>query len=74
VRLFSASGGAATLDGLADDVLAAFPRNLSLTTTDNAVVRISSDFAPRRGQITATTAGRSAVSIDIKWWLRTFDP
>lgn len=74
VRLYSATGGGATLDALADDVLAVFPRNLALATSDGAFVRISGDFAPRRGQVVASTAGRSVVAIDVKWWLRSFDP
>lgn len=73
VTLYSASGAGSTLAALADLVLAAFERGQSFVTADNAVVRISGRPAPKRGGLIATTAGRSALLIEIYWFVQTAD-
>lgn len=73
VRLYSATGGGSTLDALADSVLAAFERYTALAVSGGFVVRIRGDIAPARGQIIASTAGRSAIAVTIPWRLRSAD-
>jgi hypothetical protein len=73
VRLYSATGGASTLAALADAVLAAFERGTALLTAGSDVVRIKGRPAPKRGGLIATTAGRSAVLVEIYWFVQTAD-
>jgi hypothetical protein len=73
VRLYSPTGGGAALDALADVVLAVFPAHLDLAVTGGFVLRVRGDFAPRRGKIEATTAGRSAIAVTVPWRVRSVD-
>jgi hypothetical protein len=72
-RLYSPTGGGSALDDLADDVLAAFPAHLDLAVSGGFVVRIRGDIAPTRGELVASTAGRSAVLVTIPWRIRSAD-
>lgn len=73
VRFYSATGGASTLDDLADGLLALFPHGADFAVSGSNPVRIRGDLAPWRGLITATTAGRSVVTVTIPWRTRSAD-
>jgi hypothetical protein len=73
IRLYSPTSGGALLDALADAVLAVFPRHLDLAVTGGFVLRVRGDLGPFRGQLTASTAGRSAIAITVPWRVRSVD-